>query len=456
MSLKTKNMSSSQGEIEVLKTDTFRFKTWIRALLSLTALTIFSTAAFSQNFKASVVKVDITPDTPQMLLGYQARKSTSVHDKIYHKVVVMDDGKTQFILISTDICIISPSQYDKLTARLQSQYKIDPMNVWWSVTHTHSAPEVGPAGLPAVFLGERYQHEFDTKYTDLVEQKLVDAIVNARKNLAPAKLGIGWGHSNANINRRAREVDGKTSLGMNPDAPVDRRIGMLRIEKADGTLMALIANYAIHGTVMNGDNLKISGDAPGVTSAYVEEKTGVPLLFINGAAGNIAPIYSQLPTTGRLNQFKAMLGEKILDASKTITATTNDVTIKTGGIIVETPRKTGLGWAPDLEKYTRTTKAGVNMIKLPVRFLKINEDVAIWSAPLELFFEISNEVRDRSPFPYTFYFVYTNGWLGYLMAEDEIKYGGYELTVTPYAPGAAKTLTEAVVNHIQGEMRAEK
>ncbi len=425
-------------------------------VLLLLAALLASGNLTAQHFRASVVKVDITPDTPQMLLGYQARKSTGIHDKIYHRVVVMDDGKTQFVLISTDICVISPSQYDKLAAKLQNRFKINPLQVWWSVTHTHSAPEVGPAGLPAVFMGERYQHEFDVKYTDMVEQKLIDAIAEARNTLVPAKLGIGWGHSNANINRRAREVDGKTSLGMNPDAPVDRRIGMLRLEKENGSLMALIANYAIHGTVMNGENLKISGDAPGVVSAYVEEKTGAPLLFINGAAGNIAPIYSQLATTGRLSQFKAMLGEKILDANKTVTATTSDVTLKVGGAVVEIPRKTGLGWADDLSNYTRTTKAGVNMIRLPVRFLKINDDVAIWSAPLELFCEISNEVRDRSPFPYTFYFGYTNGWLGYLLAEEEIKYGGYEPTVSPYAPGAAKTLTEAVVNYIQGEMRAEK
>ena len=343
MKLKDKMMTVFSVDGFARKTNYSPYKILSLAFRSLTVLTLFSCQVFSQNFKASVVKVDITPDTPQMLLGYHARQSTGVHDKIYHKVVIMDDGKTQFILISTDICLISPSQYDKLTARLQSQYKINPINVWWSVTHTHAAPEVGPSGLPAVFLGERYQHEFDAKYTDLVEQKLVDAIGEARNNLSPAKLGIGWGLSNANINRRAREVDGKTSLGMNPDAPVDRRIGMLRLEKADGSLMALIANYAIHGTVMNGENQKISGDAPGVTSAYVEEKTGVPLLFINGAAGNNVPIYSQLPTPRQLSQFKAMLGEKILDANRTITATTGDVKIKTGGIIVETPRKAGLG-----------------------------------------------------------------------------------------------------------------
>lgn len=412
----------------------------------------------AQNFRASVVKIDITPDTPQMLLGYQARKSTGVHDKIYHRIVAMDDGQRQFFIISTDICLVSPSQYDKLAARLQKEFKIEPMQVWWSATHTHSAPEVGPAGLPAIFLGERYKHDFDVPYTDMVEQRIVDGIAEARRKLAPARLAAGWGHSNANINRRAREVDGKTSLGMNPDGPVDRAIGMLRLEKADGTLLALIANYAIHGTVMSGQNLEISGDAPGVVSGYVEQKTGAPLLFINGAAGNIAPIYSVYPNpqAGRLNQFKAMLGEKIIEANKTIAPGTSDVTLQYGGITVETPRKKELGWPADLGKYTRTTKTGENLVKLPVRFLKINDEIAIWSAPLELFCEISNEVRSRSPFPYTFYFGYTNGWLGYLLAEDEIPYGGYETTVSPYAPGAAKNLTEAVINHLQGPMRAGK
>jgi neutral ceramidase len=414
------------------------------------------TDSSAQNFRASVVKIDITPDNPQQLLGYQARKSTGVHDKIYHRIVAMDDGKTQFYIISTDICLISPSQYDKLTAKLQMQLGINPMQVWWAATHTHSAPEVGPAGLPSVFLGDRYTHEFDAKYTDLVEQKIINGMVEAKKNLAPARLGTGWGFSNANINRRARGIDGKTNLGMNPDGPVDRRIGLLRLEKSDGSLLALIANYAMHGTVMSGENLMISGDAPGVVSEYVEQKTGAPLLYINGAAGNIAPIYSVYPSpgAGRLNQFKAMLGERILEANKTIVASSNNITLKAAGTIVEIPRKDGLGWPQDLAHYTRTTQAGVNMIKLPVRFLKINDDVAIWSAPLELFCEISNEVRDRSPFPYTFYYGYTNGWLGYLLAEEELKYGGYEPTVSPYAPGAAKTLTETVVNYLQGDMRS--
>jgi hypothetical protein len=124
-----------------------------------------------KGFRASVIKINITPDNSQYLLGYSARMSAGVHDSIFHRVIALDDGMTQFYLISTEICIISPAEYDRVAAKIKSQLGIDPMNLWWSTTHTHSAPECGKAGLDKIFMGERYQHEFDSVYTDFVEQK---------------------------------------------------------------------------------------------------------------------------------------------------------------------------------------------------------------------------------------------------------------------------------------------
>lgn len=412
-------------------------------------------------FRAAAIKVDITPKSSQWLEGYGARKSTGITNHIYHRILALDDGTTQFFIVSSDLCVISPSEYDRVAAHLESQYGIDPMNLWWTVTHTHSAPEIGSAGLPAVFMGERYQHDPNFDYTAFVEQKLIKGIDEARQNLSPARLGVGWGFSQANINRRAINIDGKATGGMNPDGAVDRRIGLLRIDKADGSPLALIANYPIHGTVLGPSNLKIDGDAPGIVSAYVEEQIGAPVLFINGAAGDLAPIYS-FPVivdldakSGRLGQFRVLLGDRILEANQKISATTDVVALRAGALTVETPRKEGLGWPTDLGNYTRTTKAGTKMVRIPVRFLKINDDVAVWSAPLELFNEISNEIRDRSPFPYTFYFGYANGWLGYLPTQAAWKHGGYEVeTVSPFTPLAPIDFTEAVVGYLQGEMRS--
>ena len=426
---------------------------------------ILSERAFAQQnpgsktntFRAAVLKVDITPNTPKQLLGYGARLSTGIHDRIHHRIIALDDGVTQFFLVSSEICLMSPSEYDHVAELLQKKLGINPLNFWWSVTHTHSAPEVGVPGLAEVFMGDRYKHDVDTAYTSFIEQTLINGIVEARQKLEPAKLGVGWGFSQANINRRAIDVDGKASIGLNPDGAVDRRIGLVRLEKQDGSPLALIANYPIHGTVLGQDNLEISGDVTGIVSEYIEEKIGAPVLFINGAAGNLAPIYSVYPTpeAGHLSQFRVLLGDKILDANKKILSTSDSVKLFTGALTLETPRKANLGWPAYLNNYTSTTKNGINMIKLPVRFLKINNDVAIWSAPVELFCEISNEVRERSPFPFTFYFGYTNGWLGYLPTEEEYKHGGYEVdVVSPYTPVTGRELTETVTAYLQGEMRS--
>lgn len=197
---------------------------------------------------------------------------------------------------------------------------------------------------------------------------------------------------------------------------------------------------------------------PGIVSEYVEEKAGVPLLFINGAAGNIAPIYSTYPnaSAAHLSQFRVMLGDKILNANRQISVTTDKVQLFTGRAIIETPRKENLAWPLDLGNYTRDIGSGRHLIKLPVSFLKINDDIAIWSLPVELFCEISNEIRDRSPYTYTFYYGYTNGWLGYLPAANEFAHGGYEVEIVcPYTPAAEQDVKDAVLSYLQGDLRAK-
>jgi neutral ceramidase len=410
----------------------------------------------SRGFRASVVKVDITPNSSKQLLGYGARVSTGIHDRIHHRIIVLDDGVTQFLLVSSEICLISPAEYDHVAGLLQKQLGIDRLNFWWSVTHTHSAPEVGAPGLAEAFMGDRYKHDIDTAYTNFVEQTLIDGVKEAREKLEPAKLGVGWGFSQANINRRAIDVDGKASLGLNPDGAVDRRIGLIRLDRMNGSPLALVANYPIHGTVLGDDNLQVSGDVAGVVSTYIEEKLGATVLFVNGAAGNLAPIYSVYPSAeaGHLSQFRVLLGDKIIEANKKI-AVSDSVRLFTGSLTVESPVKEKLKWPSSLARYSRTAKNGIELVRLPVRFLRINNDVAIWSAPVELFCEISNGLRERSPFPFTFFFGYTNGWLGYLPTASSWPHGGYEVEVVcPYTPVIEQDLTEAVDGYLQGEMKS--
>ena len=405
----------------------------------------------AQPLRASAVKVDITPETPQWLSGYQERKSDGVLDNIYHRVVALDAGGTPLYLISSDLCLFSPTLYDSVTSDLKKETGIDPKHVLWSVTHTHAAPEVGPPDMYKALLG-RSEHEWDREYTARVTRALIDAVRTARDTLEPARIAFGSGVSFANLNRRAKDVDGRVSLGLNPDGPVDRRVNLIRLERPDGRLIALIANYAMHGTVMSGQNLKISGDGPGTVTTYLEEKLGGTVLFVNGAAGNIAPIYSVYPNpqSGHLSQFRVLLGDRILAAVASMAPGTGDVTMRHAEQIVDTAGRDGLEWPPDLAAYA--TRGERPVVRLPIRFVRIN-DMVIWSAPVEMFCEIAMDIRERSPFAHTFYFGYTNGWFGYLPTAKAFEEGGYEPRTSPFSPQVEADLTRVVTSFLHGFRR---
>jgi hypothetical protein len=403
------------------------------------------------SLRAASVKVDITPETPQWLGGYGARQSTGVLDRIYHRVVALDSGGVPFYLISSDLCLFSPGLYDSVTRDLQKETGIDPKHVLWSVTHTHAAPEIGPPDMYKALLG-RSDHDWDREYTARVTGALIDAVTRARASLEPARIAFGSGVALANINRRAKDVDGRVSIGLNPEGPVDRVFNLLRLTRADGSPIALVLNYAMHGTVMSGQNLSISGDGPGVVSAYLEEKLGGNVLYVNGAAGNIAPIYSVYANarSGHLSEFRVLLGNRVLSTAATLGPGTSEVSIRHAETIVATPRKETLEWPAELAGYAGSD--GRPLVKLPLRFVRIN-DTVIWSAPVEMFCEIVMDVRERSPFAQTMYFGYTNGWFGYLPTATGFEEGGYEPRTSPFTAQVEADVSQAVTAVIHGLRR---
>lgn len=410
------------------------------------------------NFRASVIKIDITPGTSKTLSGFAPRQSEGVHIPIYHRILVMDDGVMKFVLASSELEMISPSEYEEVAELLKNELGIQPENFWWTVTHTHSAPRFGVPGLAATFFPERYEDYPDNDYTGFVKENLLEGVRKAIKGLSPAKLTVGKSFSLANINRRAIGTDNKARIGRKPDGYSDHQIGLIRIDDMQNRPITLVVNYPVHGTVWGADNRKISGDLPGIISDYVERSIGAPVVFINGAAGNLAPIYSDekyfyTSMDSEFDQLRVFLGAPILEAYKRLPGGSDSIVFQTRAAVIETPQKRGLKWPSYLNDYKRTTPNGTELIRLPVKFLRINKELVIWSLPVELFCEISNEIREKSPFPFTFYFGYANGWLGYLPTEKERQYGGYEIeTASPFSPGIEKQIKEAVLGFLQGEL----
>src|SRR5687768_16550230 len=190
---------------------------------SLLIVLLVTIATARAEFRAAVVKIDISPTTPQWLMGYGPRKSTGVREPIHHRIAALHDGSTEVFLVASDLCLFSPTVYHDVASELKKQLGLEPKQVWWTVTHSHSTPEVGPPGMYDVLLKGRSDHPWDRDYTRLVQSTLKDGIQKARATLQPALIATGTGIARANINRRARDVNGTISLGLNPDEPADRQ-----------------------------------------------------------------------------------------------------------------------------------------------------------------------------------------------------------------------------------------
>ncbi|MGH9629246.1 MAG: neutral/alkaline non-lysosomal ceramidase N-terminal domain-containing protein, partial [Bryobacteraceae bacterium] len=192
-----------------------------------------------------------------------------------------------------------------------------------------------------------------------------------------------------------------------------------------------------------------SGDGPGIVASYVEEKLGAPMLYINGAAGNIAPIYTTQPDvrSAHLGEFRVLLGDKILQANRDL-APGNDARLWLAEKWVETPRRDGLGWPSDLPSYSTRSSGGTDLVRIPVRFLRVN-DTVLWASPVELFCEIAIHVRNESPFRHTLFLGYTNGWLGYLPTAEAFRQGGYEPRTSPFTGRVEKDFRDAVLSFLE-------
>jgi len=80
-------------------------------------------------------------------------------------------------------------------------------------------------------------------------------------------------------------------FGIKPNGPVDREVPVLRIERADGSLKAVVFGYACHCTTIAGAALyAVSGDWAGHAQARLEQTyPGATALFITGCGADANP-----------------------------------------------------------------------------------------------------------------------------------------------------------------------
>lgn len=262
-------------------------------------------SAFAQPFRAGVAKTDITPEKPMPMWGYGDRHallSVGVLDPLYAKCVVFDAGETRLAVVTMDIGR-GPTErmLQAVRSAVQDGSAIDCVLI--SGSHTHHGPVIELLDEPGKGQGK---YDDAVAYTRDLERKLIEVIKEAARRLEDAK--IGWGSTHVDMNRnRQSKIEPK---------PRDTELSVVRVDKADGSPLAVLVNYQAHPTKLPGSDLRFSAEWPGKMMDAVESALGAQCMFVQGACGDLS--IQTTPETDSIELYGKALAGEVLKVNESI------------------------------------------------------------------------------------------------------------------------------------------
>jgi neutral ceramidase len=257
----------------------------------------FLAAAEPTPVPVGVAVVDITPDYPIRMVGYESRKTESegIASRLKARALAIggdDDAEGgPAVLVAVDNCAVGSKVVEEVAARLNKKAKLQRERFVVCSTHTHCAPALS-SGLDFIFGDplppdqrsriERYTREL----TDAIEKASLLALA-AR---APASLAWGQGRAGFAANRRVLKDGRWVNFGVNPNGPVDHSVPVLRAIDGAGKVKVVLFGYACHCTTLGGEFNKICGEWAGYACDEIEQQSpGAVALAIIGCGADANP-----------------------------------------------------------------------------------------------------------------------------------------------------------------------
>lgn len=447
-------------------------------------------------FRVGMSQVEITPEKlPVSMLGsFGDRQAATVHDPLFVRALVLDDGATRAAVAVCDICAVPRELFDEAKQRASQATGIPTQRMLISATHTHTAPAV-------VDLVEAVR--VDPDYTKLLVARIADGIEKATGRLAPAQIGWGVGSLPDEVHcRRWIKKEGTIPANpfgettdraqmnprpgdpdlIDPAGPTDPDVWVLSVADPAGKPRAVLVNYSLHyvGGVPAG---VLSADYFGEFCRQIGQRLAPgagPDEFLgilsNGTSGDINNIDFRNPrpraepmqrigeVAGRLADVASGVQRRI-DHRAWVPLAMAEREIELG---VRKPSPEQVQQAekilaelrqgkPDARKeyYARSSlrmSHWPETVKLKLQALRVG-DLAITAIPCEVFAEIGLEIKRRSPSHPVFVVELANGFNGYLPTPPQHALGGYETWRAPSSyleVRASRKITETLL-----EMLAE-
>jgi len=396
--------------------------------------------------------------------------SVGVWNPTWVRALVLDNGVERFVFVTSDV-IAADGTLSKMAYGYAVELGLNAtyQNCLFSSSHTHS----GPGAISPEFLWQ-VAPAIDVMVPALqrlMAMSLAKAMILAQNNLQPAKMDIGVGYLVGVTHNRRAGFSPYVSYGT-----IDPHLGIVRVDKADGTPMATIWNYAIHGICYDSPNLKYSSDVMGAVNDWNEANIGGISMFINGDAGDINPDFGVCCENKPNFSGGPVIGKAVQKTWETLSPSSEVVMSSASTVIQFGETQLNL----TLERLDNCTNGGPLDICAFCKFLDCDANIHLnggWveNAPLfnafrfvingkssvmvsipgealvELGWQIRNDTLDMG-YDNTLLAGYSNSHLGYFCTPNEYDIGGYESLLTFWGIGTSALIRSGCKIAAQGAL----
>lgn len=394
--------------------------------------------------QAGAAQVEITPPVGTSLAGYfHDRVSDAVHDPLYAHALVFDNGGERVALVSCDLICMVRTTTDPAKGLIAERTGIAPENVLICCTHTHTGPNTRPTGTQIIPVN----HE----WLDTLPELIASSVQAACEDMFDATLIPGrqyeddFGSNRLGRMRDGSEVFSKTDA-IGPAGTIDPEALALAVRDHEGTVRAMIVNYAMHADATGGN--QISAGWPGKVARTISQVYGeqAVTVLLNGCCGDINHHHwdaKRISSKGQLRtdqMGRAMAGlaiNAVEMAEPMECAADIDARLRRPEIPYYTRDEAGAAEVealrakedPDerdgfiIKRFDAWTHDG-EMAQVTVQALRLGNMLFI-GLPGEIFTDWGLEIKRWSPAEFTFIAELANDWFGYIPTSDQAHRGAY-------------------------------
>lgn len=249
------------------------------------------------------------------------KRAREIRDPLCVRAATFEAGGCTAAIVSVDLLFIDRRLADQVRFRVRQdrdagRSRLDPDQLYLCATHTHSGPLTTPL----------FGSEEEQDLNGLVAAAIGDCLLDAQRHAVQARLRTshrpfpGWSFC-----ERIRMHGGRIETHPFKDDPAilapegipDPSLVCLSIRDTRNRLLGVLYNYANHPQVLSRRDDRLSADFPGETEARFNDLAGqdVPLLFLNGACGDVCPVDAMNPAANETGEAHlARMGAALAEA----------------------------------------------------------------------------------------------------------------------------------------------